>query len=53
MRLTRQEMANMVGTTTETVIRIMSRFKRSRLVSGTANRLVILDMDRLKTLASG
>jgi CRP/FNR family transcriptional regulator len=53
MRLTRQEMANMVGTTTETVIRIMGRFKRSRLVSGTANRLVILDMDRLKTLASG
>ena len=53
MRLTRQEMANMVGTTTETVIRIMSRFKRSRLVSGTANRLVILDMVRLKTLVSG
>jgi CRP/FNR family transcriptional regulator len=42
----------MVGTTTETVIRIMSRFKRDRLVSGTANRLVILDIDRLKTLAS-
>jgi CRP/FNR family transcriptional regulator len=52
MRLTRQDMANMVGTTTETVIRIMSRFKRDRLVSGTANRLVILDIDRLKTLAS-
>jgi CRP/FNR family transcriptional regulator, cyclic AMP receptor protein len=52
MRLTRQDMANMVGTTTETVIRIMSRFKRDRLVSGTANRLVILNLDRLKTLAS-
>ena len=52
MRLTRQDMANMVGTTTETVIRIMSRFKRDRLVSGTANRLVILNLDRLKALAS-
>jgi CRP/FNR family transcriptional regulator, cyclic AMP receptor protein len=52
MRLTRQDMANMVGTTTETVIRIMSRFKRDRLVSGTANRLVILNIDRLKALAS-
>jgi CRP/FNR family transcriptional regulator len=45
-------MANMIGATTETVIRIMSRFKRDRLVSGTANRLVILNLERLKTLAS-
>ena len=52
MRLTRQDLANMVGTTTETVIRIMSRFKRDRLVSGTANRLTILDLHRLKALAS-
>jgi CRP/FNR family transcriptional regulator, cyclic AMP receptor protein len=52
MRLTREDMANMVGTTTETVIRIMSRFKRERLVSGTANRLVILNLERLKALAS-
>ena len=52
MRLTRQDMANMVGTTTETTIRIMSRFKRDRLVSGTAKRLVILDLPRLKKFAS-
>lgn len=52
MRLTRQDMANMVGTTTETAIRIMSRFKRDRLVSGTANRLLVRDLDRLKKLAS-
>lgn len=52
VRLTRQEMANMVGITTETAIRIMSRFKRDRLVSGTANRLVIRDLPRLKLLTS-
>jgi CRP/FNR family transcriptional regulator len=52
MRLTRQDMANMVGTTTETVIRIMSRFKRDQLVAGTANRLVIRNLDKLKALAS-
>lgn len=52
VRLTRQDMANMVGITTETAIRIMSRFKRDRLVSGTANRLIIRDLPRLKTLAS-
>jgi CRP/FNR family transcriptional regulator len=52
MRLTRQDMANMVGTTTETVIRIMSRFKRDHLVAGTANRLVIRNLEKLKALAS-
>jgi len=50
--MTRQDMANMVGITTETAIRIMSRFKRDRLVSGTAKRLVILDLPRLKKFAS-
>ena len=52
VRLTRQDMANMVGVTTETAIRIMARFKKDRLVSGTAARLVISDLPRLKLLAS-
>lgn len=52
MRLTRQDMADMIGATTETVIRIMSRFKRERLVSGTANRLVILNLEGLKAFVS-
>ena len=53
MRLTREDMANMIGATTETVIRIMSRFKRAHLVSGTANRLTILNLQQLQTIASG
>lgn len=52
VRLTREDMANMVGTTTETAIRIMSRFKRDHMVAGTAKRLVIRNMERLKSLAS-
>lgn len=52
LRLTRQDMANMVGTTTETAIRIMARFKKARLVSGTASQLIIRDLARLKSLAS-
>ena len=52
VRLTRQDMANMVGTTTETAIRIMGRFKRDRLVSGTATHLVIRNLARLKAIAS-
>lgn len=52
VRVTREDMANMVGTTTETAIRIMGRFKREHLVAGTANRLTIRNLDRLKALAS-
>ena len=52
VRLTRQDMANMVGVTTETAIRIMARFKKDRLVSGTAARLVIRDLPKLRLLAS-
>ncbi|MCX5723446.1 MAG: Crp/Fnr family transcriptional regulator [Nitrospirae bacterium] len=52
VRLTRQDMANMVGITTETAIRIMGRFKRDGLVSGTANRLFICNLSGLKALAS-
>ncbi len=52
VRLTRQDMANMVGVTTETAIRIMARFKKDRLVSGTAARLIIRDLAKLKLLAS-
>ena len=52
VRLTRQDLANMVGITTETAIRIMGRFKKARLVKGTAKQLTILDLSRLKQLAS-
>ena len=52
VRLTRQDMANMVGVTTETAIRIMARFKKLRLVAGTAARLVVRDLPRLKEVAA-
>jgi CRP-like cAMP-binding protein len=42
----------MSGVTVETAIRIMSRFKQSRLVSGTAKHIVIRDLIKLKQLAS-
>ena len=51
VRLTRQDLANMVGITTETAIRIMGRFKQAGLVTGTAKHLTILDLPRLKQLA--
>lgn len=52
VRLTRQDIADMAGLTIETAIRIMGRFKRARLVSGTAKRIVIVDLPGLQRLAS-
>ena len=37
----------------ETAIRIMGRFKRARVVSGTARSLTIHNLERLKQLATG
>jgi CRP/FNR family transcriptional regulator len=50
--MTRQEMTNMVGITTESAHGWNSRLKRDRLVSGTAKRLLILGLPRLKKVAS-
>jgi CRP/FNR family cyclic AMP-dependent transcriptional regulator len=52
VRLTRQDLADMVGITVETAIRIMGRFKRAGVVAGTASRIVIRDSAKLKRLAS-
>jgi CRP/FNR family transcriptional regulator, cyclic AMP receptor protein len=52
VHLTREDLANMVGIRTETAIRIMSQFKRNRLVAGTAKRLIILDLPQLQRVAS-
>jgi CRP/FNR family transcriptional regulator len=52
VRLTRQDLADMVGMTVETATRIMGRFKRNKLVSGTAKSLVIRNLARLQQLAT-
>ena len=51
VRLTRQDLANMVGITTETAIRIMVRFKIAKIVTGTAKTLIILDLPKLRRIA--
>lgn len=52
VRLTRQDLADMAGLSMETTIRIMSRFKQDGLVLGTAKRITIRDIGRLKALAA-
>jgi CRP-like cAMP-binding protein len=50
LRLTNQEMANMIGTTRETVNRTLNRFWDDRLVDMRTAHVVIVDPDRLRAL---
>src|SRR5512139_298019 len=52
MRLTKQDVADMVGTTVETSIRTFSKFKKQQLVSETDGKIVIVDRDGLAELSS-
>ncbi len=51
LNLTRRDLANIIGTAPETVIRLLSEFKDEKLVSMKGRRLFILDTDGLKRLA--
>ncbi len=50
MRLTKQDIADMVGTTVETSIRTMSKFKNKGLIKEQKGRIVITDPDRLSEI---
>jgi CRP-like cAMP-binding protein len=49
--LSRQELADLTGTTIETCIRIMSRWRKEELVDTRAEGFLIIDMDALNILA--
>ncbi len=52
MRLTKQDVADMVGTTVETSIRTFSKFKKQGLVTETAGKFVIRDKNGLASFSS-
>lgn len=52
MKLTKQDIAEMVGTTVETSIRTMSKFKKLGIVSEKSGGIVIKDLTKLKSLCS-
>jgi len=52
MRLTKQDVADMVGTTVETSIRTFSKFKKEGLVADTDGKIIIMDRKRLGALSS-
>jgi CRP/FNR family transcriptional regulator len=52
LRLTNQEMANMIGTTRETVNRMLNRFWDEKLIDMRTANIVITDMPKLKTIVA-
>jgi CRP-like cAMP-binding protein len=50
---TRQEIADMAGTTTETAIRVMSRLKDGGIVGSARGKTIILDESKLRSLSEG
>jgi CRP-like cAMP-binding protein len=52
MRLTIQDVADMVGTTVETSIRTFSKFKKQGLLSDTNGKIIIKDREGLAELSS-
>ncbi len=52
MRLTKQDVADMVGTTVDTSIRTFSKFKKEGLLSDTDGKIIIKDRERLAEMSS-
>jgi len=50
---TRQEIADMAGTTTETAIRFISRLKAGGIIRSARGRITILDKTKLRLLSEG
>jgi len=50
---TRQEIADMAGTTTETAIRVMSRLKQGNIIRSVRGKVIILDKEKLRILSEG
>ncbi len=50
--LTREELANMVGTATESVIRLLSEFKQDRLIELHGRKIKLLDIPKLQKMGN-
>ncbi len=50
--ITREDLANMVGTVTESLIRVMSEFRNEKLLELPGRKIVFRDIGRLKAIAN-
>ncbi len=51
--LSREEIANIIGTASESVIRILSSFKKDNIIYSKAKKIKLLNKDRLYNIAEG
>lgn len=51
--LSREDFANIVGTATETVIRLLSEFKKKKIISLKGKEIALLNSSELKSIAEG
>jgi CRP/FNR family transcriptional regulator len=51
MKLTKQDIAEMVGTTVETAIRTMSRFSKSGILTTKSGKIIIKDLNKLQSMS--
>ena len=51
LSITREDLSNIVGTATETVIRLLSDYKSEGLVDSLGRKIVLLNIEKLKTIA--
>jgi CRP/FNR family transcriptional regulator len=51
LSLTREELGELAGTTTETTIRVLSKLKAGGIISSSRGKIVILDQGKLQALA--
>ena len=52
MRLTKQDIAEMVGTTVETSIRVLSRFRKSGIIKDVSGKIVIRNLGALRSIVN-
>jgi CRP/FNR family transcriptional regulator len=53
LSLTRQDLADMAGTTVETTIRVMSRFTKAKLIKQASGKILLLNSQALQQIAEG
>lgn len=51
VQLSREELANMVGTATETIIRLLAEMKQEKMIEADGKKLILLDIPALEKLA--
>ncbi len=53
LAFTRQEIADMAGTTTETAIRVMGHLKERKIIRSVRGKVIILNAEKLRLLSEG